>query len=85
MDKIKKFVKERDKMLRKCSVDELRKFVSEHEEYYSPMFIDAFARVSDEVVEITLHKMIYHCTNLPLYLREKSVRWLTEHNFDLEV
>lgn len=72
--KIEMYVKERDEMLLKCDVNELRKFVGKYEEWYDLMFVDAIARASDEVLEMTLHKMIVHCTNLPFDFRQKKCR-----------
>ena len=85
MDKIKKFVKERDKMLKKCSVKELRNFVNNNADLYGIEFVEAFNRASDEVAEITLHKMIVNCTNLPQKLRLISKQWLINHFYDCEV
>lgn len=83
--KIKRFVKERDEMLLKCSVKELRKFVYEHEELYDPAYIRALHRMSDEFLELVLHKMIVNCTNLPFDFRQKSADWLLERGFALEM
>ena len=85
MDKLKQYVKKRDEMLLKCSVAELRKFVKKHEEYFSPMFVDALTRATDEVLEITLHKMIVNCTNLPFDFRQKSADWLLDRHYSLEL
>ena len=85
MNKIKKFVKERDKMLCRCSVDELRKFVNNNADLYGLDFVEVFNLMNDEIAEATMYKMIYHCTNIPLNIRERAVKWLTEHNFSLEV
>ena len=81
---IKKFVKQRDKMLKKCSIKELRKFVRKYKGiYYDSDIVAEFERESDEVVEITLHKMILHCTNLPAKLRFKSADWLLDNGHSL--
>ena len=85
MNKIKKYAKERDEMLLKRSVAELKTFVNNHAEYYSPMFIAAINAAPDFVLEITLHKMVVHCTNLPFEFRAESADWLLERGFDLEV
>lgn len=79
----KKFVKERDEMLKKCDVNELRKFVSSHTDCYDPMFIARINNVSDEVLTVTLHKMIVNVPKLPKDLREKSAYWLVLHGYDL--
>ena len=85
MNELEKYVKERDRMLKKKSVKALKKFIAKHEEYYSPMFVDAISRASNEVLEITLHKMIVNCTNLLTGFREKSAEWLIIRGFSLEI
>lgn len=82
---IKKYVKERDEMLLKCSVAEFRKFVKETERFHPPGFARAVERAADEVLEITLHKMIVHCINLPFDYRQKSADWLLDRGFSLEI
>ena len=85
MENIEKYVKERDKMLLKCSVAELKKFIAKYEKYYNPMMVDALARAKDEVLEITLHKMIIHCVNLPFDYRQKSADWLLDRGYRLNL
>lgn len=85
MNELKQYAKERDEMLLKCSVAELRKFVSKHEKFYSPMFTDAITRADEKVLEITLHKMIVHCINLPFDFRQKSADWLIDRGFNLDI
>ena len=41
------FVKERDEMLMKGSIDELRKFVDEHGALYDPSFVESFLNCSE--------------------------------------
>ena len=82
---LKKYVKERDEMLKKCSVAELRKFVNEHKHLYSKEYIEAFNNASDEVLEVTLHKMIVNVLNLPTDLRRASALWLVTHGFRLDI
>ena len=84
MKNIEKYVKERDEMLLKGSVAELKKFIAKYEEYYNPMMVDALARAKDEVLEITLHKMIIHCVNLPFDYRQKSADWLLDRGYSLD-
>ena len=85
MENIEKYVKERDEMLLKGSVDELKKFVKKYEQYYSPMIANSMARAKDEVLEITLHKMIIHCVNLPFDYRQKSADWLLDRGYSLDL
>jgi hypothetical protein len=82
---IKKYVKERNEMLKKCNVKELRKFVNEHKGYYSAEYLENFNKASDEVLQVTLHKMIVNVPTLPAELREKSAFWLVLHGFSLEI
>ena len=84
-EEIKKYVKERDEMLLKCSVDELRTFVGKYEHFFNLMFVDAIARATDELLEITLHKMIINCTNLPFEFRQKSADWLLDRGYSIEI
>lgn len=85
MENIDKYVKERDEMLSKGSVAELKEFIAKYEEYYNPMMVDALARAKDEVLEITLHKMIINCVNLPFDYRQKSAEWLLDRGYSLDM
>lgn len=82
---IKKWVKERNEMLKKCDVNELRKFINNHPEMYDEIFTEAINTASDEVLKITLHKMIVNVPKLPKELREKSAYWLVLHGYDLNI
>lgn len=79
----KLFVKERNQMLKKCDVNELRKFVTDHPEYYGKEFRNAISEASEEALKIALHKMIVNVPKLPKKLREKSAFWLVLHGYDL--
>ena len=85
MNEIKRYVKERDEMLLNCSVAELRTFVNNNAEHFNLLFIDGINRADDKVLEITLHKMIIHCVNLPYEFRKKSAEWLLERGFNLDI
>jgi hypothetical protein len=85
VENIEKYAKERDEMLLKGSVAELKKFIAKYEEYYNPMMVDALARAKDEVLEITLHKMIIHCVNLPFDYRQKNADWLLDREYSLDL
>lgn len=82
---IKKYVKERDEMLKKCDVNELRRFVETHKQYFSKEFAYNFSMASNEVVEITLHKMIVNVYTLPEELRTKSALWLALRGYDTHI
>ena len=83
--KIKKYIKERDSMLKKRDINELRKFVINHAEFFSTEFVEAFMIASDEVVEVTLHKMTVNAVKLPKHLRDSSAIWLTMRGFQLKI
>lgn len=82
---IKQYVKERDEMLLKCSADELRKFAKKYEHILRKGYLESFLNAPDMVVEITLHKMIVNCINLPFDFRQKSADWLLDRGFRLEL
>lgn len=82
---LKRYVKERDAMLKKCDVTELRKFVNAHKEFYSPAFLTAINTASDDVLIVTLHKMIVNVPKLPEELRSKSAYWLISHGYSLQI
>ena len=82
---LKRYAKERDEMLKKCSVSELRKFIHEHKQSFSKGYITAFNAATDEVLEITLHKMIVNVPKLPKDLRDRSALWLVMRGFDLNI
>ena len=83
--RIKQYVKERNHMLKKCNVSELRKFVNEHKQLYTSEYLENFNNASDEVLEVTLHKMIVNVPSLPKRLRERSAFWLALHGFSLNL
>ena len=83
--RLKKFVKERDEMLKKRSVAYLRKFVNDNADLYGVAFVERINGATDEVLEITLHKMIMQVPSLPSKLRYKSAIWLMSHGFDLSI
>ena len=81
---IEKFVIERDEMLLKRDVNELRKFVNDHKEIYESFFIKATNAASDEVLEVALHKMIANVTSLPADFIEESIEWLLERGYSVD-
>ena len=82
-DDIKRFVKERNEMLKKRKVSELRKFVNDHAELYGAEFVKNINAAPDVVLKITLHKMIVNVPSLPKAMRDKNARWLYLRGFDL--
>lgn len=81
----KTYVKERNEMLKKCDVSEYRKFVNAHKAQFSAEYLERFNAAPDEVLKISLHKMIVNVPSLPKELREKSAFWLILHGYDLNV
>lgn len=82
---LKSFIKERNAMLKKCDVNELRKFIADRPEWYREDFRNRISEASDAVLKITLHKMIVNVPTLPKELREKSAFWLVLNGFDLNI
>lgn len=82
---LKRYAKERDEMLKKCSVSEYRKFVHDHKQSFSKEYITAFNEAADEVLEIALHKMIVNAVKLPKDMRDRSALWLVMRGFDLNI
>ena len=82
---IKKYVKERDAMLLKRDVGELKKFVNSHKQFFDPLFISAFNNASVETIEVTLHKMIVNAIKLPEDFRKESAIWLTTRGYRLDI
>ena len=75
----------RDEMLMKRSVDEFRKFVKENKKHYGFSLASFILASCDAVLEITLHKMIVHSTNLPFDFRQESADWLLNNGYDLDL
>ena len=82
---LKIYVKERNEMLKKRSVKEFRKFVNAHKQQYSAEYLSAFNAAPDEVLIISLHKMIVNVPTLPNEMRKESAFWLMAHGYDLNI
>lgn len=80
-EKIEKFVRDRDEMLLRGSVEELKHFMINHAKEYGEDFVEAFLLAGDLVQEATLHKMIAVVTTMPVHMRRDSMAWLTEHGY----
>lgn len=79
----KRYIKERDEMLKKCDVAALEEFIRSHEQFFYDGFAAAFAAASEKFKQCTLHKMIVKAPKLPKELRDKSALWLVTHGFSL--
>ena len=82
MKQVQKYVKERDEMLMKCDPEELRKFVQSHKECFETRFVLAILAAPKQILEITLHKMIFNAKNLPKKMRNDSAAWLIERGYN---
>ena len=80
-ESVKNWVKQRDEMLLKCDINELRKFVSAHPEMYGKAFINAINEADDEILTTSLHKMRVAAVRLPESERDKSAAWLSVNGF----
>lgn len=85
MNKLQRYVKERDEMLLKRDVEALRKFVNDHASYFSADYVKAINNAPANILEITLHKMIVNVTSLPKSLKNESAKWLLDHGYSGEI
>jgi len=87
-DLMEKYVRDRDDALFICIETDTIKPFKDFVESYKPygIYPPCFELASDEVIEITIRKMAYHCINLPQEVRDKAERWLFDHgsNTDLD-
>lgn len=74
----KQFVKERDEMLMKRDIGELRKFVAAHADEYGEEIARQVADAGDSFLKLVLHKTIISATSLPKDVREDSEAWLRD-------
>ena len=84
MMELEKFVKERDEMLLKRDVNELRKFVNDREGIYGRFFVASINTESDGMLGVTLHKMIANATSLPREFVAESKEWLKSRGYSWE-
>lgn len=84
-DIIAQYVKERDEMLLKCDVNELRKFVRKNSHMYNQEIFAMLTEASDSVLEVTLRKMIIHAASMPKELKEEAKQWLLSRGYDLGI
>lgn len=84
-DIIAQYVKERDEMLLKCDVNELRKFVRKNSHMYNKDIFAMMMESPDRVLEVTLRKMIIHAASIPKELQEEAKKWLLSRGYDLGI
>lgn len=80
MDLFKKWVKERDKMLEKRSVDEMIKFLDKWEKhgFYNKTTNERIKHASPRVQMMTLCKSICNCTNISKETRKWALKTLKD-------
>lgn len=84
MNEIEKFVKERDAVLMTRDVEQFRKFVMNCN-LYDTFHKEAFSKMPNQQIEIIMHKMIVHCINIPLEVRQESKNWLEDRGYSAEI
>ena len=77
MNEIEKFVEERDSALMTRDAEQFREFVMNCN-LYDTFHKEAFSKMSNKQIELIMHKMIIHCTNIPLEIRQESENWLAD-------
>jgi hypothetical protein len=82
---MEQYVKERDEMLLKCDVNELRKFVRKNSHMYNQEIFAMLTEAPDSVLEVTLRKMIIHAASMPKELQEEAKQWLLTRGHDLGI
>lgn len=79
------YVKERDEMLMKRNVDEFRKFIKKWKKAYDKLTYEVMSIASDDVLEITMHKMIVNVTDMPKELKQDSIYWLSTRGYSAKL
>ena len=82
---VENFAEDRDEMLKKASIDELKKFMNKYRDMFEEKDFEEFENTSDGVLEVILHKMIVNVHTLPKKLKEESKTWLISRGFSLEM
>ena len=83
--KIKRYVKERDEMLKKCDIGAFVQFVRDHADDLPDGFVGRIEAASDELKLCVMHKMIVNAVKLPKELRDKSALWLVSRGYTLQI
>ena len=83
--KNKRYVKERDEMLKKCDIGAFMQFVRDHADDLPDGFVGRIEAASDELKLCVMHKMIVNAVKLPKELRDKSALWLVSRGYTLQI
>ena len=81
----KKFIKERDMMLKRRSVEEFIKFVNANKQYYGEAYVKAVTEAPYKTLEVAINKMIVNVTSMPEELRSQCGRWLVSRGYSLDI
>lgn len=76
------FILERDKAVKSLNVAEFRKF---YERWYKRGIYHLPLPLNDKIIEISMHKMIYHMKSSTAEEREKAKQWLQERGCDTDI
>ena len=84
---IKQYVKERDKatiaVVEGASIEVFKAFIKK---WYDNGYLPAcYSLPSDEVLEITVRKMVIHEVDAPPSTKEIAIEWLTSRGYDLKL
>lgn len=84
---IEDYVKDRDaaiiESIRTDSVEPFKAFIEKYKALGS--YPECFKLPSDEVIEISIHKMSLHCVKIPPEIKGLSVDWLLSRGYDLNL
>ena len=81
----KKFIKERDTVLKRRSVEEFIKFVNANTQYYGEAYVKAVNEAPYKTIEVAINKMIVNITSMPEGLRSQCAKWLVTRGYSLEI
>lgn len=79
------YTRERNEMLKSCSVHKFRDFVVANHNFYPKGFVNYVCLASDDVILVTIHKMRVNADGLAYGLKRYSRLWLAEHGFSADI
>lgn len=79
---IAQFVKERDEAILSLDLDTFREF---YKKWASKGVYDPYFMPPDEILEISLYKMVLAIKSAPPDKREIAKRWLIDRGYDLKI
>ena len=84
---LEQYVKDRDEAtIKAVETDTLEPFKAFVNKYYQAgIYPKCFKLPSDEVLEISVRKMVLHELNAPESTKQKATEWLLSRGYDLEL